>query len=208
LVERGVKVNPPLADQNSGTPLEAACRFGHAEMAEWLLEQGAIIYVERTQLAPVGGLKFEPKTFASPTALYCAVRSGSIATIQVLVRHGARLDTSEIEAELGRLGFGHDTLLHKAIEANHPHVVEFLVKSGLSLEAPDSLGFTPLIKAANLAARSDRKKIIEQLLALGADPNATDKDGYTALDMVSDSNAEVAKLIRRHRGKMGKDIAK
>lgn len=209
LVERGAKVNPVLADQDSGTPLEATCRFGHAEMAGWLLEQGAIIYVERTQLAPAGGLKFESRTIADPTALYCAIKSGSIATIQVLVQHGVRLDTGDIEAELSKLGFWHDTLLHKAVDANHPHVVEFLVKSGLSLEARDSTGATALMTAANQTnnnVNNDTSKVVEMLLALGANPNATDKYGYTALDLVSESKPEVAKLIKKYGGQVGKDV--
>jgi len=208
LVERGAKVNP-VVDQNSSTPLEAACWSGHAELAKWLLEQGAIIYVERTQLVRVSDTESESKKFASPFALYYAVKSGSIATIQALVRHGARLDTGDIEAKLRKYGFGHDTLLHKAVDANHPHVVEFLVKSGLSLEARDDFDSTPLMRAANQTNNSinnDTSKVVEMLLSLGANPNAKDKHGFTALDCVSESKSEVAKLIKNYGGRFGKDV--
>lgn len=180
LVERGAKC--------SGASLAAACRYGHAEMAEWFLQQGVI---------------------ASPTTLSCAVKSGNIQTIQVLVRHGANLDTSDTEAELSKRGLWHNTLLHIAVEANHPHVVEFLVKSGLSTESRDCSDATPLMIAANQtngSINNNALEIVRVLLSLGANPNAKDEHGYAALDLVSESKSEVASLIKEFGGRLGKDI--
>ena len=209
LVERGAKINPVLKDPlNCSTPLEDACANGLVEMATWLLTNGAQIYFNRTFAVFVNPLKRELKTFAIPRALYNAIHSGSIATIEVLVQHGARLVTDDLEKEFSRYRIGHESLLHKAAESNHPHVIEFLVKNGLSLEARDSLGFTPLLKAVNLAAHNDRKNVVEKLLSLGANPNAKDNDSCTALDMASyhDSNEAVCQLLKSHGGKLGKEI--
>jgi hypothetical protein len=78
LVARGAKINPDRKGQMSFSPLGQACGAGRAEMAKWLLEQGATLYVERTALAPADGLKMESKTLAMPLALYAAIRSGSL----------------------------------------------------------------------------------------------------------------------------------
>jgi hypothetical protein len=208
LVERGAKVNPVLKDQLSPTPLEAACGSGQAEMAKWLLEQGAIIYVERTQHVPVNKTysKLELKTFAGPTALYGAVRSGSIATIRVLMQHRARLDTEDLHKEYRKHRLGYDTFLHKAMESTHPHVIEFLVKNGMDVEVRDSLGRTALIAASDQATHKDRMKVIEKLLALGANPNAKDDHGFTALDSVIDSKPEVAELLKKYGGRLSKEL--
>ena len=176
LIERGAKINPALSDPNDSTPLEAACRFGHAEMVEWLLVKGATIYVNRAWPSGTGD-----KKIVAPTALCAAIRSGSIATIETLVQHGARLNTEDYEKELEENGFWHDTLLHKAVDANQPFVVEFLLKNGMSPDVRDSLQSTPLITAANQAGQKDIKKVVEMLLSLGANPNAKDNHGRRGL---------------------------
>jgi len=204
LVERGAKINPERKGEFTYTPLGEACRSGHAEMVKWLLEQGAATYVERKVEVPVGGLKFESKTFSIPSAFHAAIKSGSIATIEVLVEHDARLKIEDLAIEYSKVW--HETPLHKAVDANHPHVIEFLVRSGLNLEARNSLEMTALGWAALQAGHNDRKKVVEMLLSLGADPNAKDNEGLTPLDLVADTNHDVAELVKKHGGRFAKDI--
>ena len=45
-----------MADGRGGTPLVYACEQGHAEIAEWLLEQGAAPGDEAAQAAAEAGL--------------------------------------------------------------------------------------------------------------------------------------------------------
>ena len=217
LVERGAKINPaPLANPRicNWKPLSEACQNGRSEMVEWLLAHGAQIYVKSTGTVTLDGLKFEPKIFRIPAALYAAVRSGDIATIEVLIRHGARLAPDDLEKEFmekefGRYKIGHDTLLHKAVDANHLHLMEYLVKKGLDLEAQNSAGMTPLHWAANQhPEKRTRVKAVEKLLSLGANPNTKSNTGSTALDMASyhDSNEEVCQLLKNHGGLLGKDV--
>jgi len=182
LVERGAKINPIHQGLTSQTPLKMACVHGRAEMVDWLLEQGAEM---------------------QPANVYLAIQSGSIATIQVLVKHGLQLD------QFDQKWTHYETLLHKAVAANHPHVIEFLFKSGMSLEVQDSLEGTALKKAANQTNESinnDTKKVIEMLLSLGANPNAKSKHGFTALDLVSKSRPDISELIKKHGGRLGEEI--
>ena len=187
LVERGAKLNPVrkigCLHSPLHSPLESACKYGQAEMAKWFLEQGAKI------------------TFNS---LDGSVRSGTIATIEVLLKHIARLTTEEYN-ENKQLKVSCDMLLHKAVDAKHPEVIEFLVKNGLNLETRNNVGMTPLIWAALKVPCQDQKKIVAMLLDLGANANAKDNDGFTALDLAS--NQDVAELIKKHGGRLGKEIS-
>jgi hypothetical protein len=190
LVERGAKINP-IRKVNSlhsprHSPLEAACKSGHAEMVEWLLGLGAKV---------------------TPGALYGSVKSGNIESIEILLKHTARLTVENFakeDNEYDTLKVPLEMLLHKAVDANHPHVIEFLVKRGLNLEARDSLEMTPLHCAANHVPFEERREVVNMLLSLGANPNAKDNLGFTALDLVSDPNA--AELIKKYGGRSGKEI--
>ena len=59
-----------------------------------------------------------------------------------------------------------------------PHMAELLVSQGADLNIRDKAGRTPLIVHA---AESDDCDVMEALLRIGADPDASDIDGNTAL---------------------------
>jgi hypothetical protein len=205
LVERGAMINPVLADPlNGSTPLEEACANGRTDMAEWLLARGAHIYVQRTMDVCLGGSKVGPRTFAVPRAVYAAVRSGSIAAIELLVRHGARLIHQDLEEEFGRYHIFHETLLHKAVEAGHVQVIEFLVKNGVPLEALNSPGETAFYCAA---VRWQRQAMLK-LIALGANPNAKNAEGETALDFLEGPAPakEIAAFLRQLGGRKAEEL--
>jgi ankyrin repeat protein len=92
-----------------------------------------------------------------------------------------------------------DTFLHKAVDANYPHVIEFLVRNGLNLESKNSLWITPLSWAANAHPESTRKTVVEKLLLLGANPNTKDKHGFTPMDCAAyhKSNEAVCDLFEK-----------
>lgn len=202
LLERGAQINPrignPLIDS---TPLEDACANGQAEMAEWLLTNGAEIAIKRTLIAPVNGVRCEPKTYITLRALGRAVRSGSIATVELLLQHRNLLTTDFEEA------FRDHPFLHNVVDANHPHLMEHLVKRGFDIDVRNRVGMTPLSWAAIAASDKDRKEMVEMLLALGANPNTKDNDGLTPLDVVPDSKPDVAELIKKYGGRSGKEIS-
>ncbi|KAG1944650.1 relA-associated inhibitor isoform X2 [Pimephales promelas] len=69
------------------------------------------------------------------------------------------------------------TALHNAICGGHSHVVEFLVRIGANVSAPDSHGWTPL----HCAASCNERAMCEFLVRNGAAVMAvTDSDGATA----------------------------
>ena len=162
--------------------MESACKYGRAEMVKWLLEQGAII------------------TFS---VLSYAVQSGSIATVEVLVQHREYLMTEDLEK-----AFCQHPLLHRVVDANHPHLIEYMVKNGFDIDVRNSVGMTPLSWAANQYPESTRRKVVDKLLSLGANPNTKDNDGLTPLDLASyhDSNEEVCQFLKSHGGLLGKEI--
>ena len=63
--------------------------------------------------------------------------------------------------------------------------------------------WTLLHEAANVS----RKEIVELLIAEGADVNAKDYDGYTALDLaIQRKHPKTADLLRKHGGKTGEEL--
>ena len=187
LVERGTRINPERKGQINFTPLGQACWSGHAEMARWLLEQGATL----------GRGDFSR-----------AVKSGSIATLEVLLPYHAQHPMEGLDERSG-----HDPPLHKAVDARHPHVIEYLVKNGFQVDARNSLGMTPLSWAVNQAPFEEMEKVVEKLLSLGADTNAKDKVGLTVLDLVVGYTSwgvsypdKILELIKIHGGSMGREV--
>lgn len=209
LVERGATVNPalknPLVER---TPLEVACAQGQAAMVELLLRQGAQIYRDRELdvFPSEKALKLVKKVFSVPSALYRAVESGDVATVEILVKHGVDL-RDQIATEQARSchGMWHESLLHRAAasrSAKSHEMVEYLGKHGAELGARDSLGDTPL-KYAVLKRRVD---LVRTLLELGAAVNPIDTEGDTPLDLVDDQKSPMATLLRQHGGRLGKEV--
>lgn len=86
-------------------------------------------------------------------------------------------------------------LLKLAIRAGVLPVVRLRIKQGMSVNATDSEGRTPLI----LAAFHGHAHICQFLLESGADPHVCDRNGEDALSVAkSTNNAGVTALIREH----------
>jgi hypothetical protein len=183
LLKRGAKIQ----DESGGerfcglTPLENACKAGQARMAEFLLQNGAS-FIKKTIL-PALEEGAKARVIQFPSALFYAVRSGSVETVEVLVRAGA--DPAFIDEN-------DETLLHKAAEEGHAQMIHFLVKNGLDLEARRSCDFTAL----HVAVMAGHRDAVAELLRLGAKPDAKDDEGSTPLDLVPDAKKEIAKLLR------------
>ena len=80
---------------------------------------------------------------------------------------------------------GEDTsginLLHWATITNRPAAIPLLAATGLSVDAADAHGYTPLMYAASIDF--GEMGVLRALLAAGADGRATNEDGRTALDL-------------------------
>lgn len=165
----------------------------------------------------------------NPQATQCselviAVQHGLIDRVRELLKLG--LDPNHMDN-----GF---TLLHWAAQERHIDIVRLLFENGADINAKDALGVTPLYYAAgdgdlkvvetlvelqaDVGSRSrygaaihnsvahGHKKIVELLIANGADVNATEEvEGRTPIfEGVAHGHTEVVRLILAHGAK--KDV--
>ena len=162
------------ANRYGVTPLSLAAVNGNAAMIEALVAAGA-----------------SANTVVSKgqTVLMTAARTGNVAAVRVLIDRGA--DVNARESQLG------ETALMWAASENHAHVVTLLANRGADVNARSSSiafpkdrfglegvltilphgSFTPLM----YAARDGGADAAGALAKAGADVNATDPNGTTAL---------------------------
>lgn len=141
-LNRALNREPELLNSYSPdgfTPLGLASYFNQQDMVELLLLKGAKVnQVSRNdiRMAPLHG----------------AVSSGLVAIAQILLEHGANVNT--------RQGAGY-TPLHQAAYNGHAEMVELLLRHGADLEAHLPNGKTPL----NLALEKFHHEIAELIRA-------------------------------------------
>lgn len=126
------------------------------------------------------------------TALMWAAQNNDIATASALIDAGAVLNFAEYSNE--------ETALTVAIYSNSDEIVQLLLQSGADPSLQDSLGWTPLMTAANYGDI----EAVELLLAAGADPNARDEYDMTAEDYAADNEYE--EIVTRLKKEVNKQI--
>lgn len=144
--------------------LLVASMNGNAEAVKLLLEAGADAN----------------KTVADNSPLLAAASNGDLNTVQVLIETGIA-PTLNFADEFGR------TPLYRALQGGHVEVVKALLKIGADTEKQGDYqekrqyypagGIPPLVQAV---ARNNGA-IVQALLGAGANINARDRDGKTAL---------------------------
>ena len=129
------------------------------------------------------------------TPLHWPAHNGSVDIVEILLDAGADIEADEINCYGGKP-------LHWASE-HEPKTVELLLKRGAevnsrnSKEGGDMLGFTPLIM--NASQNNDCAEVTELLLAAGADIEARDAKGKTALDHAAAGKRDrIAAVLRAH----------
>jgi ankyrin repeat protein len=136
-----------------------------------------------------------------------AARTGRPEAVQLLVARGANVNAAE--------AWQGETALMWAAAENHPEVVALLAKSGADLNARSKIPEFPKVKvdaatmvftalprggftALLLAARQGAADGVRALVEAGADLNAIDPDGTTALNLaVINAHYDVAALLVR-----------
>lgn len=195
-------------------------RFGSGEAQAPLFTQltaAASLYgnsAEVAKLLDAGAPANPPEgTKSRVTPLQLASMSGDLATVKLLLAHGA--DPNEGGALPEAVTFGHaevaqilidagaDTggvertginLLHWAAITNRATLIPVLVGAGVPLNDQDDNGFTPLMYAATLD--HDDTKTLEALLAAGADTSIKDFQKRTPLQQARRlGNTHIVKVL-------------
>jgi ankyrin repeat protein len=177
LVDRLIRAgaNANAANRYHVTPLYLACVNGNATIIDRLLKAGA-----------------DPNAVANEgeTALMTAARTGKVDAAKVLLAAGAKVDARE--------DWHGETALMWAVSQKHPEMARLLIAQGADVNARSTInkwerqnsaeprekwlplgGLTPL----HFAARQGCAGCVGVLLDGGADKNAVDQDGISALVM-------------------------
>ncbi len=222
LARKAVDVNEPAADGT--TALHWAARADHVLTMRALLTAGAnanavtalgvsplLLAVtngsaQATGLLLEGGASVGAPLPGGQTLLMHAARAGHAAVVRQLLRQGAVVDAAE--STMG------ETALMWAAAEDHASVVELLAGAGADVRAHSrgmtfsrpkfgdgrSARFTVLPRggwtALMYAARQNAPAAVRALAAAGADLNATDPDGTTALTLaVINAHYDLAALL-------------
>lgn len=210
------------------TALQSAANSGAFDTVRLLLAQdarwssealdsayvSAIQYGDRAMMEAlrVRGVSARPRGLRGKTALMAAAEAGEAGLVAEALRAG--VDVNEVDdVQL--------TALHWAAVADHPkaaesahadrrRVLELLLRAGASVNARTQMEWTPLI--ANWIGH---ESVAAALIANGADINAQDEDGRTAL--MSNANPRATEIllragadpnIRNREGQNALDVAK
>lgn len=184
LIEAGADPNVPVPA--GSTHVLQAIHFDRPEMLRELLAAGATIDITALTLAMEkkhvhlvkvfldAGADTEIRTTEGKTLLMLAVDMEHIPMITMLLAGGAKVDATDARGT---------TVLMMAVIRKSPEMVDVLLADGHpTIDARDVTGSTALI----LAAAVNRMSIVNQLLVAGADINARNKAGMTALGIASE----------------------
>jgi ankyrin repeat protein len=188
-------------NKNLSTALEAAARYGHSKIVNFLTQDTSDIPLHGTTpprqdspiTAPEGGTQplpsSDPQTGRPPQpvdtlrgnsldlALHAATRRGDSTIISSLLKKGASLDSRD---ELGR------SPVHLAAGQGNATAISVFLKSGADIDAKEIHGQTPLWQAA----ANGHEEVVLLLLEAGADLESRDKMGTTPLSTASTSGHE------------------
>lgn len=188
--------NPNAQTIDNETPLHSSAQHGHTNVVAILLSYGADPTIRNNSFQ---------------TALDLAAQFGRLQAVQTLLRADPDLiapyrrhDEDEV-AEM--LGYSHQysptptkhifthTCLHLASRNGHKKVVETLLAAGVDVNILTNAG-----SALHEAALCGKKSVVVTLLRAGIDVHATDGNGRTALELLSDYpphvTYEIAAIIK------------
>ncbi|KAJ8317104.1 hypothetical protein KUTeg_005008 [Tegillarca granosa] len=148
-----VKVDVP--DKYGFTGLMQASQKGYLDIVELLLSRDADVHCQND---------------AGKSALMLACYAGQLDVVKKLREHGARYTDHDK---------GGTTPLHWAVDSGNAKLVDWMISDGADVNVQDhQTKWTPLIRCASLAGN---REVALTLLVAGANIDAQDRDGKTAL---------------------------
>ena len=178
-------VKPDTADNNMRTPLSYAAEKGRFDLIELLLAKGAHpILPDKNGLAP----------------LDYAVANGHRKAAETI------LQNTRFKLDLNLKGMDGKTLLHRAVEKNHPEIIALLLEQGDRIDPniQNSEGLTPLA----LAAQENKVSSLTTLLkSPKVEINKADQKENTPLHhAVEKDHREGIKLLLAQRGRINPNL--
>jgi ankyrin repeat protein len=180
LLDRGADVN--VRSKSGATPMSVAVTtFGSTPVLQLLVAKGARpedrLMAGAAQKGDLEAIRYLLSIGVSPggadsASLFAAITARRDQCVRLLVAKGAPVTGSRLP------GGG---VLNETAKRAMPELSQFLLDHGASLDAKDREGFTLLMQAVlSMEAPRDRDRMVEWLLAKGADPNAKNDRGDTA----------------------------
>ena len=157
ILASGIDFNLP--DGIGSTPLDEAIANHFPSLAIEMIRRGADV-------------NLRPGILASPLAT--AAETCQKEVLVALLEHGAEVNRQEPD--------GDTALIIASGYCKDGKIVQILLNAGANPNASDSVGYTPLINAAD----EGNERAAKKLIAAGADLNARDSDGETALVIARD----------------------
>ena len=143
-----------IKDFDGNTALMFAVKSGKSEAVDYLLKNGATVnYTDNFGVSP----------------LHLAVRKNAFNLVDHLLRYGADIN---IEDKYNQ------TPLFDAIQENNAQMIRFLIDNNAYIDLQNQEGRTPLMVAT---FKKERQEALCELIKAGANVNATDFNGRTAL---------------------------
>ena len=170
LLEKEPKLINAVNSANQ-TPLLIAAYGGGKELVTYLIDKGASV-----NQADIYGA----------TPLHMAVLQGHKEIVELLLSKGADMNA---KAKNGKVP------MQLAFEIEHTGIIELFLTKGVDLSVPiNRYGRTLLHKAVIMG----KSKVVDLLITKGADINAKDKSGKSALDLATIcGHKDVAELLRK-----------
>ena len=177
------------------TPLLMAVENGHFELAEELLRLGADPNAQPAGYTALHAITWVRKPIrgdGDPSPIGSGNYS-SLDMVRILIAAGADIDArlERGKSELGRFTYTGCTPFLLAAQASDLPLMKLFVELGADPSLPNADGSTPLLAATGVGALGDGDEsagteeeaidAVEFLLELGADVNAVDRNGETAM---------------------------
>jgi len=173
----GCDLNGVDEEDGGSTPLICACKFGHLQIVNWMVEHDV-----------------DPNIVDSEnrTALLWSVKKGHLDIARSLLRHFKGIIDVDVQDKDG-LAVLHIICMKRDITDEEAQLVEMILGVAKNINSVEtSSGFTPL----HYACRYEHEQIVEKLLRSNASASVADKFGYQVLHWACRANNfNIAKLI-------------